>query len=71
MDAAAIPDPIWNAAGLDREQWIHRLVMTAPIGVGFVLGLRYFRKVRQKLVGAPVPVGGVLNPGVTTAIDGA
>jgi hypothetical protein len=32
VDSAAFPETIWNAAGLDREQWIHRLVMTAPIG---------------------------------------
>jgi uncharacterized membrane protein YfcA len=70
VDAAAFPETIWNAAGLDREQWIHRLVMTAPIGVGFFLGIQYFRKVRPKLVG-PVSDGGVLAPGVPTAVDGA
>jgi hypothetical protein len=44
--------------------------MTAPIGVGFFLGIQYFRKVRPKLVG-PVSDGGVLAPGVPTAVDGA
>jgi uncharacterized membrane protein YfcA len=71
VDASSFPHPIWDAAGLDREQWVHRLLVTAPIGVGFFLGLQYFRKIRPQLVGAPAPVGGVIAPGVRTAIDGA
>ena len=71
VDAASFPAATWEGIGQARDQWVHRLVFTAPIGFGFVLGLRYFLKIRPQLVGAPVPVGGVAAQGVTTAIDGA
>ena len=72
VDAASFPVATWEAIDLQRDQWIKRLFLTAPIGVGFVLGLQYFLKVRPRLVTVPTRVGGVLPVGLSTApvVDG-
>jgi hypothetical protein len=50
VDAAARPRWQWNATGLDRDAWIRRQALLAPVGVGFCLAVAYFAKTRPALV---------------------
>ena len=56
VDAAAHPQPVWDAAGLDREAWIRWQAWLAPIGVGFGVAVAYFGKTRRQLVHANASV---------------
>jgi uncharacterized protein len=49
VDAAAHPQPVWDAADLPRKSWIGRQGFGAPFLVGFVFAVMYFAKVRPKL----------------------
>jgi uncharacterized membrane protein YfcA len=72
VDASAFPEEMWNAEGLPRHQWIRRLVLTAPVGIGFVFAVQYFSKIRPRLAGAPVarPTGVVPGSVSTATVDG-
>ena len=73
VDAASFPGDTWSGLDLVRDQWIRRLLLTAPVGVGFGVALRYFSRLRPQLAGASVPGRGMPPPGVSPAatIDGA
>jgi uncharacterized membrane protein YfcA len=68
VDAASFPEATWGSIDAARDGCIRRLLMTAPIGVGFVLAIRYFARLRPRLVAA-TGGGAFLAPAVT--IDGA
>jgi len=72
VDASAFPEEMWNAERLPRHQWIRRLVLTAPVGIGFVFAVQYFSKIRPRLAGAPVarPTGVVPGSVSTPTVDG-
>jgi uncharacterized membrane protein YfcA len=57
IDAATHPQATWDAAGLDRSQWIKWQALLAPIGIGFGVAVAYFAKTRPRVVAAaPVVV---------------
>jgi hypothetical protein len=49
VDAAAHPQPVWDAAGLPRRTWIRWQAYGAPFGVGFAVAVAYFAKTKRKL----------------------
>jgi uncharacterized membrane protein YfcA len=61
IDAAAHPQPEWEAAGMDRGQWIRWQAWLAPIGIGFGVAVAYFARTRPRLVAV----------GTQTVLEGA
>ena len=49
LDAARHPESMWQRAGLDRSRWMRLQLLMAPIGVGVVLAVVYFSRVRSQL----------------------
>jgi hypothetical protein len=54
VDAVSRPERHWQQIGRSRRPWIGLLVATAPFGVGFVVALAYFTRVRPRLSAAEI-----------------
>jgi sodium-dependent phosphate cotransporter len=49
VDAVGRPERHWAQIGRSKVRWISLLVATAPLGIGFLVALVYFTRVRPKL----------------------
>ncbi|MBO0732584.1 MAG: sulfite exporter TauE/SafE family protein [Acidimicrobiaceae bacterium] len=49
VDAALRPSEVWQDAGLDRTNWVAALGIGAPFGVGLLVAVPYFARVRRRL----------------------
>ncbi len=54
IDAAARPEHHWETAGLSKRGWLALQAVGAPLGIGVVAALAYFRSARPKLQRAAV-----------------
>jgi hypothetical protein len=54
IDALSRPGRYWEATGRDKGVWVAALALTAPFGIGFLLGLVYLAKVRPPISSAEV-----------------
>lgn len=54
LDAAARPGWQWQVIGVSKRAWVLALAVTAPFGVGFLVGAYYLRTVRPRLSAAEV-----------------
>jgi solute carrier family 34 (sodium-dependent phosphate cotransporter) len=54
VDASGRPKRHWDEAHESKRFWIALLVVTAPLGIGFVVALVYLMRVRPKLSSAEV-----------------
>jgi hypothetical protein len=52
IDALGRPESQWRRIGESKTRWIVAMAATAPIGIGFVVALRYFVRVRPRLAAA-------------------
>jgi hypothetical protein len=49
VDAALRPSAVWKAAGFDRTNWVAALGIGAPFGIGLIVAVPYFARVRRRL----------------------
>ena len=54
LDGRAWPARDWLAAGYQRRRWLALTVVGIPVGVGLVMAVIYFAKVRSRLAAAAV-----------------
>jgi hypothetical protein len=52
IDALSRPDVQWEQIGESKSRWVLLLALTWPIGIGFVLALVYFVRIRPRLAAA-------------------
>jgi len=50
VDASSFPEALWALIERDRTEWIRKLLLLAPVGIGFGYAIVYFAKIRPKLV---------------------
>jgi hypothetical protein len=54
VDAISRPGRYWEVTRRDKRAWVAALALTAPFGIGFLLGLVYLAKVRPPISSAEV-----------------
>jgi hypothetical protein len=52
IDAISRPETQWGQIGQSKSRWVLMLALTWPVGVGFLIALAYFVRIRPRLSGA-------------------
>jgi solute carrier family 34 (sodium-dependent phosphate cotransporter) len=49
LDAASRPAWHWETIGESKRGWVTALALTLPLGIGFIVALKYFVEIRRRL----------------------